>query len=159
MIYLFLAAAIFFADQWLKAGIDKRRDEEFPVSLKGGICLEKHRNKGFLLNHSDDRPALVRVVSVLVMVPLVFWAVFLFFTKGGQKGPALVRFLGKAGAAFLLGGAASNLYDRLARGYVVDFIRFPGCKCKKIRHIIFNIADFFLFIGAALSAIYGLVSK
>ncbi len=159
MIYLLLAAVIFLIDGQCKIKIEKQQDNAFPMTLKGGILLEKHHNKGFLLNRLDDRPLLVRAVSVLVMVPLIFWAVFLFFTEGGRKGPAFLRFLGKTGAAFLLGGASSNLYDRLARGYVVDFIRFPGCKCKKIRNIIFNIADFFLFLGAALSALYGLFSK
>ena len=99
----------------------------------------------------------MQLISVLVMIPLTIWAAWLFFTRGGKKGGIFTRLMGKLGASFLLGGAASNLYDRLNRGYVVDYIRFPNCRIKKIRHIIFNIADFFLFMGAALSVLYGLL--
>ena len=159
MIYVFLAALIFCVDETFKNRIEKKPGSEFPASLTQGICLEKHHNYGFSLNKKDDKPWLVQLVSILFMIPLTAWAAWLFFSKGGKKGGALTRLLGKLGASFLLGGAASNLYDRLNRGYVVDYIRFPDCRIKKIRHIIFNIADFFLFMGAALSALYGLLNK
>lgn len=58
----------------------------------------------------------------------------------------------KAGLAFLLGGAYSNTYDRLARKYVVDYVSFP-VKNKKIRNIVFNISDFCIVIGALLMVI------
>lgn len=157
MIYLFLAALIFCIDEAFKNRIEKKPGSEFPASLKHGIGLEKHHNYGFSLNKNDDKPWLVQLISVLVMIPLVIWAAWLFFTRGGKKGGIFTRLMGKLGASFLLGGAASNLYDRLNRGYVVDYIRFPNCRIKKIRHIIFNIADFFLFMGAALSVLYGLL--
>ena len=157
MIYLFLAALIFCIDEAFKNRIEKKPGPEFPASLKHGICLEKHHNYGFSLNKNDDKPWLVQLISVLVMIPLTIWAAWLFFTRGGKKGGIFTRLMGKLGASFLLGGAASNLYDRLNRGYVVDYIRFPNCRIKKIRHIIFNIADFFLFMGAALSVLYGLL--
>lgn len=157
MIYLFLAALIFCIDEAFKNRIEKKPGPEFPASLKHGICLEKHHNYGFPLNKNDDKPWLVQLISVLVMIPLTIWAAWLFFTRGGKKGGIFTRLMGKLGASFLLGGAASNLYDRLNRGYVVDYIRFPNCRIKKIRHIIFNIADFFLFMGAALSVLYGLL--
>ena len=157
MIYLFLAALIFCIDEAFKNRIEKKPDSEFPASLKHGIYLEKHHNYGFSLNKNDDKPWLVQLISVLVMIPLTIWAAWLFFTRGGKKGGIFTRLMGKLGASFLLGGAASNLYDRLNRGYVVDYIRFPNCRIKKIRHIIFNIADFFLFMGAALSVLYGLL--
>ena len=157
MIYLFLAALIFCIDEAFKNRIEKKPGSEFPASLKHGICLEKHHNYGFSLNKNDDKPWLVQLISVLVLIPLIIWAAWLFFTRGGKKGGIFTRLMGKLGASFLLGGAASNLYDRLNRGYVVDYIRFPNCRIKKIRHIIFNIADFFLFMGAALSVLYGLL--
>ncbi|MCD2492123.1 signal peptidase II [Lacrimispora sp. NSJ-141] len=148
MVYLILAAFIFGLDLFLKNRIEARQDDAFPVRLDNGISLEKHHNRGFLLNKLEDKPELVKKISVLTLIPLFLWFLWLFVKKAGS--------LGKIGASFLLGGAASNLYDRLFRGYVVDYIRLP---IKKIRHIIFNIADFFLFLGAALSAVYGLFSK
>lgn len=148
MAYILLAVFIFVLDVFMKNRIEARDKENFPVRLDNGISLEKHHNKGFILNKMDHKPELVKLLSVITVIPLLIWAVWLFVKKAGA--------LGKTGAAFLLGGAASNIYDRLTRGYVVDYIRLP---IKKIRHIIFNIADFFIFIGAALSAVYGLFKK
>lgn len=148
MVYIIFAVFIFGLDIFIKNRIEARKDEEFPIRLDNGICLEKHHNHGFILNKLDDRPELVKLASILMLFPLLFWALWLFIKKAGS--------LGKTGAAFLLGGSASNIYDRLVRGYVVDYLRFP---IKKIRHIIFNIADFFIFIGAFLSAVYEFFSK
>ena len=148
MVYIVLAAFIFGLDIFLKNRIEKKEKEDFPVKLAGGICLEKHHNRGFIMNKLDNRPDIVRLVSIATMIPLFSWFIWLFIKKAGSAG--------KTGAAFLLGGASSNVWDRLTRGYVVDYLRLP---IKKIRHIIFNIADFFIFLGALLSAIYGFFSK
>jgi signal peptidase II len=55
----------------------------------------------------------------------------------------------KTGFAMLLGGALSNLYDRCRRGYVVDYVNFKT-PWKKLSQLIFNLADFFILIGAIL---------
>ena len=53
----------------------------------------------------------------------------------------------KIGACLVLGGGISNLYDRLKRGYVVDYfsIRF-----KKLKKIVFNLGDICIFLGAGI---------
>ena len=83
------------------------------------------------------------------MIPLTIWAAWLFFTRGGKKGGIFTRLMGKLGASFLLGGAASNLYDRLNRGYVVDYF---SIRCKYLEKVVFNLGDFFIFAGSALIA-------
>jgi len=47
----------------------------------------------------------------------------------------------------VLGGALSNLYDRFVRNYVVDYFTIEAGKLKKV---IFNLGDIFVFIGSAL---------
>ena len=49
----------------------------------------------------------------------------------------------RAAYALLLGGALGNMLDRLARGYVVDFIHLHHWP-------VFNVADVLIVIGAAL---------
>ena len=49
--------------------------------------------------------------------------------------------------AFILSGALGNLYDRLAYGYVVDFLDFHWAG---YHWPAFNVADSAIFIGAAL---------
>ena len=58
----------------------------------------------------------------------------------------------RLGLALLLGGAFSNTYDRLRRGYVVDYVSFP-VKWQAFRKIVFNCSDFCIIIGALLSAL------
>ena len=50
--------------------------------------------------------------------------------------------------SLMLGGAISNLYDRFVRKYVVDYFGFR-CSLKKLENITFNLADVFIFAGAA----------
>ena len=51
--------------------------------------------------------------------------------------------------ALLFSGAAGNAIDRVANGYVVDFISL-----KFINFPVFNIADIAITVGAALLVIY-----
>ena len=62
-----------------------------------------------------------------------------------------VLFRSKLGLSLLLGGALSNLIDRYQRGYVVDYFSFNFG--KRLKHIIFNIADMFVFLGGILLVI------
>ncbi|MDE6887595.1 MAG: signal peptidase II, partial [Eubacterium sp.] len=52
----------------------------------------------------------------------------------------------------LAGGGLSNLYDRLRKGYVVDYFSF-GTGPKWFRRLVFNLADFFVFAGVLLCMI------
>lgn len=58
----------------------------------------------------------------------------------------------KTGLSILLGGAYSNTYDRLVRGYVVDYFGFQ-VKNERLRNIVFNISDFCIMIGALISVL------
>ena len=82
----------------------------------------------------------------------------LFMTVGvllfGRKWNRMI----KIGLSFVLGGAYSNTYDRIFRNYVVDYISF-NVKNKKIRQIVFNVADFCIMIGAILVVIGGKYSE
>lgn len=51
--------------------------------------------------------------------------------------------------SFIVGGGIGNMIDRLALGYVVDFINV-----ELIHFAIFNAADSFICIGAAILFIY-----
>jgi signal peptidase II len=58
----------------------------------------------------------------------------------------LRRPVAAAGVAFVIGGALGNLYDRIAYGYVVDFLDFSGLYFPWV----FNVADTAINIGVAL---------
>ena len=93
---------------------------------------------------SFKRRRLVAVVSLAFTLILTV----VFIVSLGHRGNNLLRL----GLALLLGGAFSNTYDRLRRGYVVDYVSFP-VKWQAFRKIVFNCSDFCIIIGALLSAL------
>ena len=63
------------------------------------------------------------------------------------------RFL-KLALSLILGGALSNVYDRVKKGYVVDYFSF---NYKGLKKIIFNISDICIIIGAVIIAILSFI--
>jgi signal peptidase II len=54
--------------------------------------------------------------------------------------------LAQISAGLLVGGALANVLDRLAYGYVLDFLNMSCCGINN--PFVFNIADIFIFAGA-----------
>ena len=50
-------------------------------------------------------------------------------------------------AGLVIGGALGNVYDRVAYGYVLDFLNMSCCGIRN--PFVFNVADVFIFAGAA----------
>lgn len=136
---------IFLGDLWIKNRIEKTGGENFPACLAGNrLILKKYHNTGAMLNLGKSRKTAVAVSSV-VLTMLVSVA---FVLSLGRWGNNVLR----AGLTLLLGGSFSNTYDRLKRGYVVDYLSF-NVKWKWFRRIVFNLSDFCIIIGSFLSAL------
>lgn len=135
---------ICLGDLKLKKQVEEQIGEKQSFSLLGGFLgMQKYHNYGAFLNNGQKHPKLVCLLSVvLCLIASVIYVVT--FTK---KGSAMLS----TGLVLLLGGAYSNTYDRLKRKYVVDYVSFP--KLKPISHVIFNISDFCIMIGAMLIAL------
>lgn len=137
--YLVLIIIIFVADFIIKKRVEEKRSlgkqESF---LNGKIILEKYYNRGFALDKFEKHPKLVAFGSALVCILLCLKLVFLLPQKG-YKGLKLAF-------SMMIGGAASNIYDRFTKHYVVDYISF-GVKWKFLREIVFNLSDFFIIPG------------
>lgn len=138
MVYLFIAAAAFALDYYLKCRIEKKPDGFQKEILGGRVLLRKSHNKGAMLNLLDEKQQLVAGFSLGLTVSLAF--IFLYLL--GQRGQRLL----KAGLAVLLGGACSNVCDRVRRRYVVDYFSF-SVKWERLRKIVFNLGDIFIFLG------------
>lgn len=117
---------------------------EKKLFLKGKLYLTKYHNYGAFLNLGQKRPEFVKGLSAGLC--LICTIVFVF--SMGTKGKTLL----KAGLSILLGGAYSNTYDRLVRGYVVDYFGFQ-VKNERLRNIVFNISDFCIMIGVLISVL------
>lgn len=146
MVYLLIITTIFIADLLIKSIVDKKckAGEEIPC-CHGKVIIRKYYNKGFALNKFEKYPKLVSYGPAVLCVGLFFRLLWLIATKG-CKGMKLAL-------SMVIGGAASNIYDRFTKHYVVDYIRF-GVAWKWLRKIVFNISDFFIIIGTVLLVLF-----
>ena len=81
----------------------------------------------------------------LIVFSIIFLAA-LFVLNHFIKKPNLLYYIS---FSMIFGGAIGNLYDRIAFGYVRDFI-----KLDFMNFPIFNIADSFLCVGVVLFCIF-----
>jgi len=150
MIYIGIAATIFALELFVKKYVEKNKvigKEE--LVFHNRVIVEKHHNKGALLNIFDQHQKVIAAISVGLTVFALIFGIY----EWKEPSKSIARSGQKLGLAFLLGGALSNTYDRVVRGYVVDYCRL-NVKWKAIRNIIFNIGDFFIMIGALLLGIF-----
>ncbi len=145
MIFISIIIAIAAAEAVIKQVREQNgvSGEKKPF-LKGKLYLTKYHNYGAFLNLGQKRPEFVKGLSAGLC--LICTIVFVF--SMGTKGKTML----KTGLSILLGGAYSNTYDRLVRGYVVDYFGFQ-VKNERLRNIVFNISDFCIMIGALISVL------
>jgi signal peptidase II len=128
-----VAAAALVADQaakWaVRVGIPRGED----WIRSAGVAIGHQRNNGiaFGLFAGSGRTA---GILTAVMLPLVITCLSLL----ARRHP-----LAAVGAGLLIGGAASNLLDRLRQGAVTDFIELGPWPA-------FNLADLAVVCGAGL---------
>lgn len=148
MLYLFIVIAFVIAEHKIKNYMEEHRELGVKQEILGGrIILRKYHNTGAFLNFLEDKKELVKTISGVFLGLLALLFAFSLPKKGNK--------LYKLGLALLLGGAISNVSDRFRRGYVVDYF---SINCKKLKTVIFNLADFAIFIGSAFILLSSLLS-
>lgn len=142
MIAAGLTAALALVDLCIKDTIEQMDGKEFPRELegtKGRIILHKFHNDGFPMGFLRKYQEAVKLVPLVVTSALGGVLGFLIPQKG--------YVVEKTALVFTIGGALSNLYDRMKRGYVVDYF---SINCKGLKKIIFNLGDIFIFVGSGI---------
>lgn len=142
MVYLLIVLGIFALEYNLKNYTDSHRLQGAKEERFGGkliLCNYHNSEGGFGIFKKN--PQLGVKISGVVLV-CVIWE----FVKALFGGAA---FLVKLGLSLVTGGGLSNYYDRVTKGYVTDYFSF-GVKNKKLKNTVFNLSDFFIFIGAVL---------
>lgn len=115
------------------------RKADLPREVLPGILRFTYvKNTGAAFSAFSGKTAWVTAVSV-ILVLLVLG--YLAFGKNVHKCTRL-------GLWLIVAGGLGNLYDRLALGYVVDFI-----EVLFVRFAIFNFADICVCCGAVLAAV------
>ena len=136
---ILLAASVLCADTVIKK--KREQNKEPKTYLDGNVHIMTYHNYGAFLNSGEKKPFLVKLISVILTLALTALFV-LTFTRYGSKQLRM-------GLAFLLGGAYSNTYDRVKKGFVTDYLNFPELP-GKLRNIVFNISDFCIMAGCCL---------
>lgn len=137
---LFLALTTF--DMGIKQYVeDTFRKGEERSTKDSRLVIRRVHNKGFCLDTLDSYPMLVKIVSA-VLGGIIGADAYKMLQKRGQ-------WVKKLGMTFLTAGAFSNIFDRICRGYVVDYI---GVRVKnsKLSKITANLADIYILTGSAI---------
>ena len=141
--FLVLIASIVFLDQISKFLVIIYLKNVGSVSVIPGVLRFTYvENDGAAFGMLDDHRWVFMVLSTVAIVGLLIYL--------WKKPPESM--LCKISLAFLVGGGIGNMIDRCLYGYVVDFIDF--CAFPKIWYFVFNIADSFVCIGAAILMAY-----
>ena len=138
--YAIITAAIIAADQLVKAWAKTSLMDvgTIPV-IKDIFHLTYAENRGAAFSMLEGQRWFF-IVLTSVMLVVIAVAFFKEFFKG---------IWGKTTLVFIFAGAVGNFIDRVWLGFVVDMFDF-----RLIDFPIFNVADIFLTVGAAMGIIY-----
>jgi signal peptidase II len=140
---IWIAATVVLADQITKAMVRGRLQlhESIPV-VPGFFDLTRVHNTGAAFGFLDpvDFPYKSVVLSVIAIAALIGLGLYSASLEASQR-------LTRTGLAFVIGGAAGNLIDRISAGYVLDFFDFYY---GTWHFWAFNVADAAINVGVAL---------
>lgn len=110
--------------------------------IPGALSLTRVHNTGaaFGMLNSTDFPYKTLVVGLVALAALSGLAIYAATLDASQR-------LSRLGLALIIGGAAGNLIDRIAYGYVLDFV---DAYYGSWHFWAFNVADAAISVGVGL---------
>ena len=139
-----LAIAVFGLDQWTKWLVIQAWPQTSPLPrvevVPGFFSLVHYRNQGAAWGILADHTMGLALVSLVVLV-----AVVICFRRLTEDVPERALALGA-----ILGGVAGNLWDRVFRQEVVDFLLFYWRNWQTRSFPAFNVADSAITCGIAV---------
>jgi signal peptidase II len=128
-----VCSAAFAADQLTKALVVRELALGDEVAVAGPLTLHHVQNTGIAFGLFAGAAA---VVAVLTSVAIA-WMLYVF-ARSGARHPVF-----PVGLGLVIGGAVSNLADRVRLGHVTDFLDVGFWPA-------FNLADTFIVVGVAV---------
>ncbi|HXQ52038.1 MAG TPA: signal peptidase II [Stellaceae bacterium] len=142
------AASVALIDQFAKAwvlGLFAAEAVARPVAVAPFLNLALTMNRGMsfgLFNTDAALNAIIfTIIAAIIVAALLVW---LARTHEAMLAIAI---------GLVIGGAVGNVYDRLLRGAVVDFLDFH---IGELHWFVFNLADAAISVGVGLMVIDGL---
>jgi signal peptidase II len=140
---IWIAGLVVIVDQAVKLLVRSRLELYESVTLIPGLLdLTRVHNTGTAFGFMNlvDFPFKTVVVALMAATALAALAIY-----GSTLAPE--QHLSRLGLSFVIGGAAGNLIDRIASGYVLDFVDvYRG----SWHFWAFNVADAAISVGVAL---------
>jgi len=144
--WLAIAALIALADQASKGAISASLRFSEVREVTGFFNLVLAHNRGAAFSFLSDAGGWQRMLFIGIAVLATAVIVVMLSRHAGER-------LFSAGLALILGGALGNLCDRIALGYVVDFLDFHAFGWH---FWAFNLADSAITVGAGLLILDGM---
>jgi len=142
-VYLTIALVVVLLDRWTKHLAAQRIPLYTNIQIIPGVFRLTHtENTGAAFSLFADSPAPWKTGLLIAFSVVALLVVAWLLWKNDHAHVAT-----GIGLALIMGGAFGNLWDRLARGRVVDFLLFY---VKRYQWPVFNLADSAIVIGAGL---------
>jgi signal peptidase II len=141
--YLLIALIVVLLDRWTKHMVAQRIRLYAHIQIIPGFFQLTHtENTGAAFSLFADSPGHWKTAMLIAfsVIALLVVSVLLWKNSPGQVVTGI-------GLSLIMGGAVGNLWDRLARGRVVDFLLFY---VKRYQWPVFNLADSAIVVGAGL---------
>jgi signal peptidase II len=136
-----IATAIIVADQVTKAAVEASIPEHATVPVVPHFLNFVHtKNAGAAFGLFSESPSAWKTVLLIVVSSLLLAIVVGVVWRNQQ-----LRRVAGVGLALILGGALSNLFDRIRFGRVVDFV---DVYFRGYHWYTFNLADASIVVGA-----------
>ncbi len=144
--FLLIALSVLLADRVSKEGISSLLSSGAPIDLLGSsLRLIRSENRGGLFGLLQGSAPILALLSLGVIALLI-----VVHEREGRQRPSLLTLA----LALLIGGALGNLVDRLANGFVFDFIDIG---IGTTRFWTFNVADMAISLGILLLLVETLI--
>ena len=150
--YLLIALFVVLLDRWTKYVVARRIPLYSHIQVIPGFFRLTHtENTGaaFSLFADSTAPWKTGLLIAFSVIALLVVSVLLWRNHHAHIATGI-------GLSLIMGGALGNLWDRLARGRVVDFLLFY---VKRYQWPVFNLADSAIVIGAGLLVLEILFAK
>jgi signal peptidase II len=138
--WLLVSVVVIVLDQLSKAAISSHFAYGESVAVTPFFNLVLWHNTGAAFSFLQDAGGMQRWLFSLIAIVASVWITLLLRKHQSQM-------LFSFSLAFILGGALGNLIDRIAYGYVVDFLDFYW---GSYHFAAFNLADSAITCGAGL---------
>lgn len=150
--FLFYSTSIliFIFDQVTKLWALHRLDGRVPINILPFLNFTLVQNKGIAFGLFHNGGDFKKYILLLFTLLAIFFLIFIFYK---QKECTIKKTII---IAMIFGGALGNIYDRIFRGFVVDFI---DVYLHKYHWPVFNIADSFVTIGLLAIFYYQILKK